>query len=161
VRLHGGFLGLQRSDLLVDRIHTRLQGLHHAVNAEGASAVFVQAQGNLRQAEAQLARHGNEHHLAPHAGRVVAVAVGPAVRAGEAQPFVVAQRVDGHRGLLRKFGNLHGATLASLALREGCLGDCARSEHCVFLGQTPMGPGRQQGRCGVAFTHVVTVPVAL
>ncbi len=145
MRLHGGFLGLQRSDLLVDRIHTRLQGLHHAVNAEGASAVFVQAQGNLRQAEAQLARHGNEHHLAPHAGRVVAVAVGPAVRADEAQPFVVAQRVDGHRGLLRKFGNLHGATLASLALREGSLGDCARSEHSVIWAKPPWAQVASKG----------------
>ena len=161
MRLHRGFLGLQRSDLLVDGVHTLLQGLHHVINAQGAGAVFVQAQRNLRQAEAQLARHGNEHHLAPHAGRVVAIAVGPAVRADEAQPLVVAQRVDGHRGLLCESGNLHGATLASLALREGCLGDCSRSEHCVFLGQTPMGAGRQQGLCGVAFTLFATVPVAL
>ena len=137
MRLHRGFLGLQRSDLLVDGVHTLLQGLHHVINAQGAGAVFVQAQRYLRQAEAQLARHGNEHHFAPHAGRVVAVAVGPAVWVDEAQPFVVTQRVDGHRRLLRKFVNLHGAKLASLALHEGCLGDCPRSEHCVFWGKPP------------------------
>ena len=146
MRLHGGFLGLQRSDLLVDGVHTLLQGLHHVINAQGAGAVFVQAQRYLRQAEAQLPRHGNEHHLAPHAGRVVAVAVGPAVRADEAQTFVVAQRVDGHRGLLCEFGNLHGATLASLALREGCLGDCARSEHYIFWGKPPWAQVASKGR---------------
>ena len=46
----------------------------------------------------------------------------------------MAQRVDGYRSLLRNFVNLHGAKLASLALREGCLGDRPRSEHCVFWG---------------------------